>query len=511
MSDPATPKSKTLENFLREVHSDIVGALLQEAESSTTYISSSSFVKLWLGTIDQAKEVLQGAVPAALPSFPFKEHLERVEEAERAFHDLEPIENDVTTPDQGRALLAAVRTTFDSMGAVLRALEERKAAERERAAHAREVRARRLAKETPAKERERIAAAVDAARGVKEELERKRYFTARNIGNHVAFEPAVNSIPRGVKEVPLVSAPHDGNVLGFAFRQTAKPMEEGGPPVRFLENLKRETLTGGEVLGPVERQVFLAILNQAGRQNPADLVGVSISAYAALHDITYTAAKKAIEKAMKSLVFLGPTFAKSYADKWGLPTHFWYFDSVYGELSSCKEAEGFYFVQLGTTMIRLLSGGHAIQFPLFPTVSLQANPNADLFAQLFALNRLQNLGKPNENVVSIQRLAQAAGLLRDKKHLDRARAIVERDLRAVERSGSDTHPATFTSHAYTRDGATISARKAVAMPPREWLKLNVKVEWSEGALDYSRKERAIEARKDRLAIAEAKAKKGSIK
>lgn len=483
MSDPATPKSKTLENFLREVHSDIVGALLQEAESSTTYISSSSFVKLWLGTIDQAKEVLQAAVPAALPSFPFKEHLERVEKSERAFHDLGPIENDVTTPDQGRALLAAVRTTFDSMGAVLDALEERKAAERKRAAHAREIRARRRAKETPADIKARITAAVDSANAQKEAPEGRRYITVQNVKQNVAMEPAFNSIPRGKREVPLVFS-RDG-ALGF-FKTV------GG-------------LTGREVLGPVERQVFLAIVFQACRQNPTDLVGVNISAYAALHDISYTAAKKDIEKAMLSLGSLGQKVPKVLVDRYRFPIYFNYFDSVWGWREEFgKETEGFYFVELGRSFAHMLEGGRAIQFPLFPTISLRDNPNADLFVQLFAMNKMMNYLDANADTVSVLKLAKAASLPTDGKHLDRTRAVIERDLRAVERCGSKEHPAPFVSHAYTKDGVRLPTKKALSMPLQDWLELNVKVEWSDGAVDYSHKANAIRQRKERLAVEQAK-------
>jgi len=496
MSDQDTPRNQTVENFLREVHSDFIGAFLKDAETATNFTTSPSFVTLWRGTIGKAKEFLKDTGPAILPAFPFQNHLARIEEAERTFDGLGPIENDVTTPDQGRALLRTIRTVFDSFGAVLDALGEadKKRAAKERAAHARKVRAERRAKETPEKEKARITAAVDAANALKTEAtDGRRYLTVANVKTNVAMEPAFNSIPRGVREVPLVFS--KGGALGF-FKNAVG-------------------LTGKEVLGPVERQVFLAVVFQASRQNPADLVGVNISAYAALHGITYAAAKKDIEKAMLSLGALGQRVPKKIVDRYqGFPLYFNYFDSVWGWREEFgKETEGFYFVELGRSFAQMLEGGHAIQFPLFPTISLQANPNADLFVQLFAMNCMMNWGDSNQDIVSVEKIVQAAGLLKDKKHLDRARVIVERDLRAVERSGSAEQPAPFLSHSYTKDGVRVPTTKALSMPLQDWLGLNVKVVWSEGALDYSKKARAVEKRKERLAQAETGAiiRKGKTK
>lgn len=500
------PRSASLEGFLKAIHSDTVRLFLHEAETSTALHFSRGVVPKYLAIIAEAKAFLAHDLPAVLPAFPAVDRLAALKEAEAAVlaapeppREDKGEESPFVSEEKARAIVRATRVVFDSFAEIVDALEKARSEAAKRAAHAREERKRKRERRAAmtSEERERVNAAIEAAKGFKEAVENQARVAVR--GSNAVIEPAVNSIPRGIVSVPAQEAKGEGNALEFIGRSDGGE-ERPGPAVQFLEKLSREVvLTGEEVLGPVERQVFLTILTQAARQNPADLVGVSISAYAALHDIDYAGAKKAIDKAMKSLLALCFRAGEEYAKKWNLPTHFRYIDALYGERDF---AEGFYLVQLGTTMIGLISGQRAIQFPLFPALDLQANPHADLFIQLFSMHKCESWGAANADSLSVRKLAQAAGLLRDEKHLDRAKAIVERDLKASERSrGKFLAP--FVSHAYTMNGSRVPTAKALALPPREWLQLCVRVKFREGVVDYSKKEKAIKERRERALLAEA--------
>jgi len=373
-------------------------------------------------------------------------------------------------------------------------------AAQERAAHARKVRAEQRADlaAMPEDEREKIAAAIEGARNLKEKVEAQTYETIRGTTN-IPLEPLGNSLAKGQTSTPAVIVTGPENTIGFESREASD-----GLPATLEARSREVTLTGEEVLGPIERQVWRAILVQASRvRNPADLVGVSIKAYAAQNGVTYSVAKKDIEKAVDNLYVLSLRLGLNYAERFELPHRVRFLDAVYGERK--KLVEGYVLVQLGTTIIKHLAAGRAIQIPLFPALDFRGNPNADLFIQLFSINKAQNINASNENIVSVHRLAQAAGLLRDKAHLSRAKAIVERDLRAAERCGRGQLLPPFKAHRYRANGARIPTTKALALPPRDWLKLTVEVEWSEGAVDFSKKRAAIQNRNERLAQAEARA------
>ena len=408
---------------------------------------------------------------------------------------------------QGQTALLSLRTVVRALDAALSSLEAEAAAQ-ERAAHARKVRAERRADlaAMPEDERERIAAAIEGARNLKEKVEAQTYETIRGATN-IPLEPLGNSLARGQTSTPAVIVTGPENTIGFESREASDAR-----PATLEARSREVTLTGEEVLGPIERQVWRAILVQASRvRNPADLVGVSIKAYAAQNGVTYSVAKKDIEKAVDNLYVLSLRLGLNYAERFELPHRVRFLDAVYGERK--KLVEGYVLVQLGTTIIKHLAAGRAIQIPLFPALDFRGNPNADLFIQLFSINKAQNINASNENIVSVRRLAQAAGLLRDKAHISRAKAILERDLRAAEKCGRGQLLPPFKAHRYRANGSRIPTTKALALPPREWLKLTVEVEWNEGAVDFSKKRAAIQNRNERLAQAEARAiiRKGKTK
>lgn len=547
---PPAPRSATLDGFLKAVHSETVALFLKEAESSTAIQFSRRAAEKHLAIVEEAKGILRD-LPAVLPAFPAGERLAAVEEAEaailaapdipkpsdeerrlaalekvnperaRQYREEHPApepakESPLVSEERSRAIVHAIRVVFDSIGEVVDALEARRAAANEAAKRARNARAEKRAaiEAAPEEDQERIRAAVEeakaltTAKALHAEVQAQTYETIRGTTNF-PLEPLGNSMARGQTSTPAVVVPGPGNALEFRSREAG---EETAPAALEVRS-KEATLTGEEVLGPVERQVWRAILVQASRvQNPADLVGVSVKAYAEANGVTYSAAKKAIEKAVDSLYVLSLSLGEDYAAAAGLPTRLRFLDAVYGERK--KLVEGYYLVQLGTTIVKHLAGGRAIQFPLFPALEFQANPNADLFIQLFSINKAQNTGASNQDSVSVRRLAQAAGLLRgESKNRYRAKEIVERDLKAAEKCGRGQILAPFSSHVYKRNGARLSAANALALPIKDWLTLSVEVKWNPGALDFSRKERAIRARQERLAIEEAKAtiRKGTRK
>lgn len=493
----ASPPVKAVQNLLALFRAPLVQTVLDGAETVTQFTTDRRILQGLLNVFPPAKEFLRG-FPA------FSGHLAGVEEAERALENVIKAvgEEDYTTPEQGQTALLSMRAVVRAMDNALAALEAEAEAAKERATHARKVRADRRADlaAAPEDEREKIAAAIEEARTLKASVEERAYETIRGTTN-VPLEPLGNSLARGQTSTPAVVVPGPENALEFRTREA----EERAATAALEKRSREVTLTGEEVLGPVERQVWRAILVQAARvRNPADLVGVSVEAYAAANGLTYSGAKKAIEKAVDNLFALCLRLGDSYAAERGLPSRVRFLDAVYGERK--KLVEGYYLVQLGTTIIKHLAGGRAIQFPLFPALDFQGNPNADLFIQLFSINKAQNLTKSNENIVAVQRLAQAAGLLRgESKNRYRAKEIVERDLLAAEKCGRGQLLAPFKCHRYRSEGKRISTAKALALPPREWLKLTVEVEWNDGALNFERKEKAIRARQERLAIEEAKA------
>ena len=494
----AAPERRTaIHDLLALFRAPLVQAVLDGAETVTQFTTDRRILQGLLNVFPPAKEFLRG--------FPrFSEHLAGVEEAERALENVvAAVGEDYTTPEQGQTALLSMRAVVRSMDNALAALEAEA-----RAAHARKVRADRRADlaAAPEDEREKIAAAIDRARTIKEQGEQLAYDLVANTTN-APLEILGNSIVRGQTSKPAVVLRHPvdpaRNTIGFRGRERLelKAEEEAAA---FVVKRKPFSLTGGEVLGAVERAVWRAIMKQAeGGKNPADLVGVSIRAYAAQHGISYKVAKEEIAKAIRNIYLLDMNLEEGYARKHGLPINFRFIESIWGEDKTL--AEGFYLVRLSGTMVDHLAAGPAgrgVQLPLLPAVNFIRNPRTDMFVHLFAIQAVNSTGNSNENIVSVAKLAEAANLL-DKKHLDRARAIIERDLHAGETCGRGKTPAPFKAHHYRSEGKRISTAKALALPPREWLKLTVEVEWNDGTIDYREKRRAIRERRERAALAEA--------